>query len=82
MIPYKSVAAALIFSVVLGPIGLLYSSVWGGILMMSVMTYVALNKFYFVTFLCWLFCCILSVSAVESWNETIRQQNAQTNYSS
>lgn len=30
-LPYKSVAAALLFSVILGPVGLLYASFWGGL---------------------------------------------------
>lgn len=69
--PYKSVAGALLFSVLLGPIGLLYASVMGGIVMISLSIYAVSNQFYFVTFLCWVISCIWSVAAVESHNKKI-----------
>ena len=69
--PYKSVAAALLFSVILGPVGLLYASFWGGLFMIAFMIFVMSNHFYFVAFLSWLICCIWSVGAVESYNKKI-----------
>lgn len=71
MTPYKSVAGALLFSVLLGPVGLLYASIWGGLFMISFTLFVIINQFYFIAFLCWLFCCILSVAAVESHNKKV-----------
>lgn len=68
---YKSVAAALIFSVVLGPVGLLYASFWGGFCMIIVSMVVISGKFFFVTLLVWLICCIWSVGAVESYNKKV-----------
>ena len=70
-LPYKSVAGALLFSVILGPVGLLYSSVWGGLFMISFPIFVVSNQFYFVTFMSWLVCCIWSVAAVDAYNKKI-----------
>jgi hypothetical protein len=70
-LPYKSVAGALLFSVILGPIGLLYASVMGGIVMISLSIFVVANQFWFVAFLCWALSCIWSVAAVESHNKKI-----------
>lgn len=65
----KSVAGALLFSVILGPVGLLYASFWGGLFMIALSIFTISNQFYFVTFLVWLTCCIWSVGAVESYNK-------------
>lgn len=70
-LPYKSVAGALLFSVILGPVGLLYASFWGGFLMITMSIYVVSNQFYFVALLIWLLSCIWSVGAVESYNNKI-----------
>lgn len=67
--PYKSVAAALLFSVVLGPIGLLYASFWGGFFMIFVGIAVISSKFLFPILLLWIICCIWSVGAVERYNK-------------
>lgn len=67
----KSVASALLFSVFLGPIGLLYASFWGGIFM-SVITIVVVScQFVFPIILTWMICCIWSVRAAESHNRKI-----------
>ena len=70
-LPFKSVAAALMFSVFLGPIGLLYASLWGGLLMILIGIVVISSQFIFTMILLWLICCIWSVSAVESYNKKI-----------
>ncbi len=75
MAPYKSVAGALLFSVFLGPVGLLYGSVLGGLLMTSIILFVILNQFYFIAFICWLICCIWNVAAVESYNKQLLARN-------
>ena len=68
--PYKSVAGHCC-SVLLGPVGLLYASIWAGLFMISFTLFVIVNQFYFIAFLCWLFCCILSVAAVEAHNKKV-----------
>lgn len=70
-LPYKSVAGALLFSVILGPVGLLYSSFWGGVLLITLGVFVLANQFLFVGLLIWLSSCIWSVGAVESYNKKI-----------
>lgn len=69
--PYKSTAAALMFSVLLGPVGLLYASFWGGITMIVVGIIVLSNKFIFPVILLWLTCAIWSVGAVERFNRQL-----------
>ncbi len=69
--PYKSVAAALLFSVLLGPVGLLYASFWGGVMMIVVAIVVLSAKFFFPALLLWIGCCIWGVGAVESYNKRI-----------
>lgn len=71
VLPYKSVAAALLFSVVLGPVGLLYATFWGGMLMTLGSLFVICNKFYFVALLIWITCCIWSVGSVNLYNQKI-----------
>lgn len=68
---YKSVGIALLFSALLGPVGLLYSSFWGGVLMILVGIVVFSNKFIFPMILFWLICCVWSVGAVERHNKKI-----------
>jgi hypothetical protein len=70
-VPYKSVAAALLFSVFLGPVGLLYSSFWGGFFLSIAAVFVICSKFFFITLLIWLISCIWSVRAVENYNRKL-----------
>ena len=70
-LPYKSIAIALLFSVIFGPVGLLYASFWGGFSMILVGIVVISNKFFFPILLLWLICCIWSVGAVEAYNKKI-----------
>lgn len=70
-LPYKSVAVALLFTILLGPIGLLYSSFWGGLLMIIVGLIVCNSKLFFPILLLWILCCIWGVGAVEMYNKKI-----------
>lgn len=69
--PYKSVAIALLFSVLLGPVGVLYASFWGGIVMIAIGIVVVSSKFLFPIVLTWIISCIWSVGAVEAHNKKI-----------
>lgn len=69
--PYKSVAVALIFCALLGPVGLLYASFWGGFTMIIIGMVVCSSKFFFPILLLWIICCIWGVGAVESYNKKI-----------
>lgn len=68
---YKSVAGALLFAVLLGPIGLLYASFWGGFAMSFIGMLVLSSKHIFLMALLWMSCCIWSVGAVESHNKQV-----------
>ncbi len=74
--PLKSVAGALLFAVTLGPVGLLYSSFWGGFFMIFVTLVVASTLMPFPILLAWVTCCIWAVGAVESYNRTILNSRA------
>jgi hypothetical protein len=70
-LPFKSVAGALCFSVFLGPVGLLYASTLGGI-MMILLAFVSISGKLFVTLsIVWLVCCVWSVIAVNRYNRNI-----------
>ena len=67
-LPFKSVAGALLFSVLLGPIGLLYSSFRGGVIMIILGFIVACAKYPVPIVMVWLISCIWSVAAVNKYN--------------
>ena len=72
--PFKSAAVALLFSVLLGPVGLLYASVRGGLIMIILSIVIIINHYYFIALLIWLTCCVWSVSAVESHNKKMMKK--------
>ncbi|MDX1901132.1 MAG: hypothetical protein SFW66_03890 [Gammaproteobacteria bacterium] len=72
--PLKSVAAALLFCVVLGPIGVLYTSVLGGILMTVAALYLVRTKLFILLAVIWLFSCVWGVIAANRYNEKIIRQ--------
>jgi hypothetical protein len=72
VLPFKSIAGALLFAVVLGPIGLLYASFWGGLLMISVGIVVISAKLFFPIMLVWISSCVWAVGAAEIHNRRIR----------
>lgn len=75
MMPYKSVAIALLFSAILGPVGLLYASFWGGFFMILVGIVVVSAQFMFPIILLWIICCIWAVRSVEVHNKKIAKSS-------
>ena len=71
LLPFKSVAIALLFSAILGPVGLLYASFWGGFFMILIGLIVISSKLFFPILLLWISCSIWSVGAVESYNKKL-----------
>jgi hypothetical protein len=69
--PYKSVAAALLLSAVLGPVGVLYASFWSGVIMILIGIIVVCSQYLFPIILFWLIACMLSVWKVERYNKKI-----------
>jgi len=84
-LPYKNLAAALLFSVFLGPVGLLYASVRGGILMVVIAFVVMSSRYPVPIILMWILCCIWSVLATNRYNQKIlqawNQYNEEKNHS-
>ena len=72
--PLKSVAGALLFTVVLGPVGLLYSSFWGGFFMILVSAVVLANQAVYTLVMMWVISCIWGVGAVERYNRKVLQR--------
>ncbi len=70
-LPFKSVAAALVFSVLLGPVGLLYASFWGGFFMTMIGMVILKSGMFFSIVLWWVSCSIISVGAAERYNRKI-----------
>ena len=71
VLPLKNLAGALLFTVFLGPIGLLYASTFGGIVMLLITFIVACTKFFIPIFFCWVICCVWGVLAVNRYNKKL-----------
>lgn len=72
-LPLKSVAGALLFSVILGPIGLLYASSIGGITMIILGFITVSAKYPVPIILVWVGSCIWSVIAANRYNRRVIQ---------
>ena len=70
-LPLKSVAGTLLFSLFLGPIGLLYASTIGGIVMLVFGIVIVPTKLPVPIALIWIFSCIWSVIATNRYNKKI-----------
>lgn len=71
LLPFKSTAIALLFAAILGPVGLLYSSLLGGVVMIVVGFVVVSCKFIVPIIIVWLISCIWSVAAVNRYNKMV-----------
>ncbi len=71
LLPLKSVAVALLFCVFLGPVGVLYSSVVGGVVMMTVGILVLRAKLIGPILLLWMVSCTWGVAAANRYNNKI-----------
>lgn len=70
-LPFKSVAAALLLSVLLGPIGLLYSSLWGGLILICLTIMFISHKFILPVIFIWIVSCIWGAASVEQYNKKL-----------
>lgn len=73
-LPYKSVAAALIFCLFFGPVGLLYASFWGGLSFIVLGAVIVHGKLFSLLVFLWVICCIWAVAAANSYNKKIWQR--------
>ncbi len=70
-LPLRSIAGALLFCVILGPIGMLYSTVTGGVVMMVLAVLVVRVKLPMLLILIWLLSCIWGVAAANYYNNRL-----------
>jgi len=70
-LPFKSVAGALLFSAILGPVGLLYASMVGGLVMILLGFIVLSAKLLVPILLVWVGSCVWSVAATNRYNKKI-----------
>jgi hypothetical protein len=68
-LPLKSLAGALLFAVLLGPVGLLYASSVGGIVMILIFLIVLHAQLFGPLVLVWVGSCIWSVLATNRYNK-------------
>ena len=73
-LPLKHLAGALLFTVFLGPVGLLYATELGGIVMIVIGLVMATSKMVLPVFLVWIVCCVWSVMAVNRYNKKLVKQ--------
>ena len=73
----KSVGISLILTILFGPLGMLYSTIWGGIIMMVISLLLALLTAGFSLFITWPICVIWGALAVSSANHRILEQVRQ-----
>jgi hypothetical protein len=78
-LPFKSVAGALLFTVLLGPVGLLYASTLGGAVLIFLTFALISSAFFRSAIILWLLSCVWSVFAVNRYNKKIL--SAPHNYS-
>lgn len=72
-LPFKNLAISLLFAVFLGPIGLLYSSLWSGVIMIVLAFITVSSKLLVPNILIWLISCILSVAATNRYNKKLME---------
>lgn len=77
ILPYKSVAGALLFTVFLGPIGLLYASSFGGIIMIILGLITLSAKFPIPILLVWIGSSIWSVLSTNRYNKKCFKKNSE-----
>lgn len=65
---FKSISLALWWAVILGPVGVLYSSVLAGLILIVIGIVVFSAKFIFPIILLWLISCVVSVALAERHN--------------
>jgi len=69
--PTKSVGIAVLLAIFFGPLGMLYATVLGGIVMLIVSMLVALVTLGFGLFLTWPICVVWAAIATNAYNKRI-----------
>lgn len=69
--PTKSVGISIILTVLFGPLGMLYSTIWGGIIMIVISSVVALLTFGLGLIVTWPVCVLWAAVATNSYNKKL-----------
>ncbi len=72
--PFKSVVGALLLGLFLGPIGLLYATTWGGVVMLVLAVAIIPTKLPVPIAIVWLGSCVWSVIAANRFNQKLMQK--------
>ena len=71
MVAGKSMAVAIILTILFGPLGMLYSTIMGGVIMLGVSLLVAFFTLGFGLAITWPICVIWAAIATNSYNKGI-----------
>ena len=69
--PTKSMGVSIILTVLLGPLGMLYSTIWGGIIMGVLSLVVGLSTLGLGLIITWPICIIWAAVATSSYNNKL-----------
>lgn len=69
--PTKSTGLAIILTVLFGPLGMFYSTIWGAIIMIPISAVVGILTVGFGLFVTWPICVIWAASATSSYNKKL-----------
>lgn len=78
-LPFKSVAGALLLGLFFGPIGLLYATTWGGVVMLALGIAIVPTKLPVPIAIIWLGSCVWSVIAANRFNQKLVQKSHSVN---
>lgn len=70
-VPVKSIGVSLLLTFFFGPLGMLYSTIWGGIIMIVISFFVGLISLGFGLVLTWPICMIWGAVAANSYNKKL-----------
>lgn len=76
-LPFKNLAGALLFTIFLGPLGLLYASSLGGIVMLVLGFITVCSKMIVPVIFVWIGSSVWSVIATNRYNKKILRQRSQ-----
>ncbi|MBV6506938.1 MAG: hypothetical protein ILNGONEN_02526 [Syntrophorhabdaceae bacterium] len=70
-VPVKSIGVSLLLTFFFGPLGMLYSTIWGGVIMLIVSIILGLVTLGLSFFLTWPICMIWGAVAANSYNQKL-----------
>ena len=71
VIPTKGMGISIILTVLFGPLGMLYSTIWGGIIMIVISAVAGLLTLGFGLIITWPICIVWAAVATSSYNKKL-----------